>query len=54
MAVDISGSSTLANNLDDPLDVFKYTWSVMYCMTVSLAYGGWAWAPCGVKNWRGR
>ena len=40
VAVDISGSSTLANNLDDPLDVFKYTWSVMYCMTVSLAYGG--------------
>ena len=38
--VDISGSSTLANNLNDPLDVFKYTWSVMYCMTVSLAYGG--------------
>ena len=40
VGVDISGSSTLANNLDDPLDVFKYTWSVMYCMTVSLAYGG--------------
>jgi ubiquinone/menaquinone biosynthesis C-methylase UbiE len=40
VGVDISGSSTLANNLDDPLDVFKYTWSVMYCMTVSLAYSG--------------
>lgn len=40
VGVDISGSSTLANNLDDPLDVYKYTWSVMYCMTVSLAYGG--------------
>ena len=26
--------------LEDPLDVFKYTWSVMYCLTVSLAYGG--------------
>jgi hypothetical protein len=38
--VDISGSSTLADNLDDPLNVFKYAWSVMYCMTVSLAYGG--------------
>jgi ubiquinone/menaquinone biosynthesis C-methylase UbiE len=40
VGVDISGSSTLANNLDDPLDVFKYAWSVMYCLTVSLAYGG--------------
>jgi ubiquinone/menaquinone biosynthesis C-methylase UbiE len=40
VGVDISGSSTLANNLDDPLVVFKYAWSVMYCMTVSLAYGG--------------
>lgn len=40
VGVDISGSSTLANNLDDPLDVFKYAWSVMYFMTVSLAYSG--------------
>jgi len=40
VGVDISGSSTLADNLDDPLNVFKYAWSVMYCMTVSLAYGG--------------
>ena len=30
----------LANNLDDPIGVFKYTWSVMYCMSVSLAYAG--------------
>jgi ubiquinone/menaquinone biosynthesis C-methylase UbiE len=40
VGVDVSGSSTLADNLDDPLNVFKYAWSVMYCMTVSLAYGG--------------
>jgi SAM-dependent methyltransferase len=40
VGVDISGSSALVNNLDDPIGVFKYTWSVMYCMTVSLAYGG--------------
>ncbi len=40
VGVDTSGSSTLQDNLDDPLGVFKYTWSVMYCMTVSLAYGG--------------
>jgi ubiquinone/menaquinone biosynthesis C-methylase UbiE len=40
VAADISGSSTLADNLDDPLNVFKYTWSVMHCMTVSLAYDG--------------
>lgn len=40
VATDISGSTTLSDNLDDPLNVFKYTWSVMYCMTVSLAYGG--------------
>jgi ubiquinone/menaquinone biosynthesis C-methylase UbiE len=42
VGVDISGSSQLANNLNDPLGVFKYTWSVMYCTTVSLAYGGMA------------
>jgi SAM-dependent methyltransferase len=40
VGVDVSGSSTLADNLDDPLNVFKFAWSVMYCMTVSLAYGG--------------
>ncbi len=40
LCVDTSGSSTLADNLADPLGVFKYTWSVMHCMTVSLAYGG--------------
>jgi SAM-dependent methyltransferase len=42
VAADISGSSGLANNLADPLAVFKYAWSVMYCMTVSLAYDGMA------------
>ena len=54
VGVDISGSSTLANNLDDPLDVFKYAWSVMYCMTVSLAYRGMGlgtvWARKGAKD----
>jgi ubiquinone/menaquinone biosynthesis C-methylase UbiE len=40
LCVDTSGSSTLADNLADPLGSFKYTWSVMHCMTVSLAYGG--------------
>jgi ubiquinone/menaquinone biosynthesis C-methylase UbiE len=40
LCVDTSGSSTLADNLSDPLGAFKYTWSVMHCMTVSLAYGG--------------
>jgi len=40
LCVDTSGSSKLADNLSDPLGTFKYTWSVMHCMTVSLAYGG--------------
>ncbi|HUC13763.1 MAG TPA: class I SAM-dependent methyltransferase [Acidimicrobiales bacterium] len=40
IGVDVSGSSTLANNLRAPLAVFKYTWSVLYCMTSSLAYNG--------------
>jgi SAM-dependent methyltransferase len=40
VGVDVSGSSVLTNNLDDPIGVFKYTWSVMYCMSVSLAYAG--------------
>jgi SAM-dependent methyltransferase len=40
VSVDICGSGALADNLADPLNVFTYTWSVMYCMTVSLAYGG--------------
>lgn len=40
LCVDTAGSSTLADNLADPLGTFKYTWSVMHCMTVSLAYGG--------------
>jgi SAM-dependent methyltransferase len=40
LCVDTSGSTTLADNLADPLGPFKYTWSVMHCMTVSLAYGG--------------
>jgi hypothetical protein len=44
----------LADNLDDPLNVFKYAWSVMYCMTVSLAYGGMGSARCGERNERER
>jgi SAM-dependent methyltransferase len=40
LCVDTSGSTALADNLADPLGTFKYTWSVLHCMTVSLAYGG--------------
>jgi 2-polyprenyl-3-methyl-5-hydroxy-6-metoxy-1,4-benzoquinol methylase len=40
LCVDISGSSILADNLSDPVATIKYTWSVMHCMSVSLAYGG--------------
>jgi hypothetical protein len=40
LCVDSAGSSVLANNLAHPLGTFKYTWSVMHCMTLSLAYGG--------------
>lgn len=37
---DISASSHVHNNLDNPLAPFLYTISAMHCMTVSLAYGG--------------
>lgn len=41
MCVDITASSTLADNLDHPLGPFLYTIiSCMHCMTVSLAAGG--------------
>ena len=38
--MDITASSTLADNLDHPLGPFLYTISCMHCMTVSLAAGG--------------
>lgn len=40
LCVDITASSTLADNLDHPLAPFLYTISCMHCMTVSLAAGG--------------
>jgi SAM-dependent methyltransferase len=40
LCVDITASSTLADNLDHPLGPFLYTISCMHCMTVSLAAGG--------------
>ena len=40
LCVDISASSTLAENLGHPLATFLYTVSCMHCMTVSLADGG--------------
>ena len=40
LCVDVTASSTLADNLDHPLGPFLYTISCMHCMTVSLAAGG--------------
>jgi hypothetical protein len=40
LCVDITASSTLADNLDHSLGPFLYTISCMHCMTVSLAAGG--------------
>jgi 2-polyprenyl-3-methyl-5-hydroxy-6-metoxy-1,4-benzoquinol methylase len=40
LCVDISASSTLADNLAHPLAPFLYAISCMHCMTVSLAAGG--------------
>lgn len=40
LCVDITASSSLADNLDHPLAPFLYTISCMHCMTVSLAAGG--------------
>jgi 2-polyprenyl-3-methyl-5-hydroxy-6-metoxy-1,4-benzoquinol methylase len=40
LCVDIRASSTLADNLANPLAPFFYTFSCMHCMTVSLAEGG--------------
>jgi len=38
--VEIAASSRLENNLDNPLGTFLYCASTLYCMSVSLAYGG--------------
>lgn len=40
LMVDTAGTSRVENDMDDPLAIFKYTVSVMHCMTVSLALGG--------------
>ncbi len=40
LCVDITASSTLADNVGHPLAPFLYTISCMHCMTVSLAAGG--------------
>ena len=40
LCVDVSASSTLADNLDHPLGPLLYAISCMHCMTVSLAEGG--------------
>lgn len=40
LCVEPAASSTLAENLDRPISLFRYTVSCMHCMTVSLAEGG--------------
>ena len=40
LCVEPAASSTLAENMDRPIALFRYTVSCMHCMTVSLAEGG--------------
>jgi hypothetical protein len=40
LCVDIAASSNLQENLSHPIGPSLYMFSVMHCMTVSLAYGG--------------
>jgi ubiquinone/menaquinone biosynthesis C-methylase UbiE len=40
LCVDIAASSNLQENLSHPIGPALYMFSVMHCMTVSLAYGG--------------
>jgi SAM-dependent methyltransferase len=40
LCVDLAASSNLEDNMDDPAAVMKYVFSLMHCMTVSLALGG--------------
>jgi SAM-dependent methyltransferase len=40
LCVDMSASSTLAENISHPIGPFLYTASCLHCMTVSLAEGG--------------
>ena len=40
LMVDIAASSDVADNVDHPLRPTAYFFSVMHCMTVSLAVGG--------------
>jgi SAM-dependent methyltransferase len=46
LMVDISASSFLERNLDNPLAPFLFTVSTMHCMTVSLAQGGEGLGAC--------
>lgn len=43
---DISSSSHLEKNMDNPIGPFLYTISTMHCMTVSLAQGGAGLGTC--------
>lgn len=40
LMIDMAGSSKLEENLDHPLGPILYTFSLLHCMPVSLAYGG--------------
>jgi SAM-dependent methyltransferase len=40
LMAEFTASSDLANNLDHPMGPTLYTYSIMHCMTVSLAHGG--------------
>ena len=40
-------SSFLEENLDNPLAPMYYGFSVLHCLTVSLAEGALAWDSCG-------
>jgi SAM-dependent methyltransferase len=41
--VDMAASSKVEENIDHPLAPFLYGFSIFYCMTTSLAYGGAGW-----------
>lgn len=40
LMVEPAGTGSVETDIDDPLAIFKYTVSVMHCMTVSLAFDG--------------
>ncbi|HET9201241.1 MAG TPA: class I SAM-dependent methyltransferase, partial [Dehalococcoidia bacterium] len=41
--VDMAASSRVEENIDHPMAPFLYGFSIFYCMTTSLAYGGAGW-----------